>query len=96
MEMTTAAGLDIEVSTIELLDFAPVIPCEGYNHPRGLSGHDPEAPGAYMVVSPCCGPKVIQCAGRVAFMKATGDLYCGSCSANHSTDEYTFIPLDTL
>lgn len=94
--MTPAVGFDIEVSTIELLDFAPVIPCEGTNHPRGLSGHIPDTPGAYMVVSPCCGPKVIQCAGRVAFMRSGFGLFCGTCGVNHDTTEYTFIPLDTL
>lgn len=86
----------LETDVVELLDFVPSIPCEGADHSRGISGHIMEEPGAYMVISPCCGPKVIQCAPRVRYMHESGDLFCCSCATHHPTTDYTFIPLDTL
>jgi hypothetical protein len=74
-------------------DFDADLPCEGSHHDRGLSGHNSTAPGAYYVISPCCGPKVVQCAPRVKAMKAGGVLYCGDCRSEHLTTEYTFDPL---
>ena len=76
-----------------LFDFDRDLSCEGSHHPRGLSGHDSTAPGAYKVISPCCGPKIVQCEPRVLAMKASGVLYCGTCRTDHLTTEYEFIPL---
>lgn len=86
----------LEVESIELLDFDYSMPCEGANHTRGLSGHQPDAPGAFMVISPCCGPRVIQCAPRVAAMRFSGTLFCSICNTEHIVEEYTFVPLDSL
>lgn len=86
----------LEVEDIVLLDFAYCPPCEGANHSRGLSGHVADAPGAFMVISPCCGPRVIQCAPRVAAMRFGGVLYCGTCDQEHLAEEYTFVPLDSI
>lgn len=83
--------LDQELDS--LLDFDSDLACEGSHHGRGLSGHHPTAPGAYMVISPCCGPKVVQCSPRVIAMRHSGVLYCGACRSEHLTVEYTFIPL---
>lgn len=85
------AVLDVEI--VELLDFDTNLPCEGVHHDRGLSGHDPAEPGSYMVISPCCGPKVIQCSSRVVAMRNSGVLYCGICKKEHFTNDYSFIPL---
>lgn len=82
----------LEASTVSLLDFDSELPCEGVHHRRGLSGHVPDSPGAFMVISPCCGPKVIQCSPRVAAMQHSGVLYCGACQREHLTSEYSFIP----
>jgi hypothetical protein len=84
---------DLEQETVILLDFESHLACEGVHHDRGLSGHQPTEPGAFMVISPCCGPKVIQCRPRVAEMRASGVLYCGVCQTEHLTSEYTFLPL---
>lgn len=83
----------LEFDSIVLLDFDSDLPCEGTHHGRGLSGHSPTAPGAYMVISPCCGPKVVQCSPRVHAMRDSGVLYCAACRSEHLTVEYTFIPL---
>lgn len=83
----------LEVGTESLLDFDSEFPCEGIHHGRGLSGHEPGAPGAYMLISPCCGPKVIQCSARVAAMRLAGVLYCSVCEHEHLTSEYDFIQL---
>ncbi|TFC11389.1 hypothetical protein E3O19_14100 [Cryobacterium algoritolerans] len=87
--MDTLLNLD----SVFLLDFDTALPCEGTHHVRGLSGHSPTAPGAYMVISPCCGPKVVQCSPRVHAMRHSGVLYCGACRNEHLTSEYTFIPV---
>ncbi|HSP76247.1 MAG TPA: hypothetical protein VLO31_08540 [Cryobacterium sp.] len=91
--MDTLLDLDLDLESVILLDFDPDLPCEGTHHFRGLSGHSPTAPGSYMVVSPCCGPKVVQCTPRVLAMQASGVLYCGACQGEHLTSEYTFTPL---
>jgi len=91
MDALLDAVLDVEI--VELLDFDTSFPCEGVHHESGLSGHDPSEPGGYMVISPCCGPKVIQCSSRVDAMRTSGVLYCGICKREHLTSEYSFIPL---
>lgn len=85
-----------EVESVVLLDFEYTPACEGTHHQRGLSGHDPEAPGAYMVISPCCGPKVIQCEPRVRTMIAGGLLTCTGCGLQRFPEDYRFVPLDSL
>ena len=85
--------LDIDRESVVLLDVDLDLPCEGTHHIRGLSGHQPTAPGAYLAVSPCCGSKVVQCTPRVLAMRASGVLYCGACRGEHLTSEYTFTPL---
>jgi len=79
---------------VSLLDFDPALPCEGSHHHRSLSGHAATEPGAFMVISPCCGPKVIQCSPRVSAMQASGVLYCGTCESEHLTSQYTFVPVE--
>lgn len=86
------AGVGLEIDLVVLLDFEPTLPCEGDHHPRGLSGHDPTAPGAFLVVGPC-GPKVIQCLPRVNHMKTIGELYCRPCDRQHPITDYRFIPI---
>jgi hypothetical protein len=78
---------------IELLDFESLLPCEGVHHNRGLSGHDPAESGGFMVISPCCGPKVIQCFSRVNAMRISGVLFCSVCKTERLTSDYQFIPL---
>jgi hypothetical protein len=84
---------EVDEHSVEQLDFESALPCEGVHHHRGLSGHDPAESGGFMVISPCCGPKVIQCSSRVDAMRVSGVLYCGACQHEHLTSEYTFIPL---
>jgi len=84
---------EVDKHSVEQLDFESTLPCEGVHHHRGLSGHDPAESGGFMVISPCCGPKVIQCSSRVDAMRVSGVLYCGACQHEHLTSEYTFIPL---
>lgn len=81
------------LDAMSLLDFDSSLPCEGSHHHRSLSGHAADEPGAFMVISPCCGPKVIQCSSRVSAMQASGVLYCGTCESEHLTSEYTFVPV---
>ena len=83
----------LDLESISLLDFDSDLPCEGVNHGRGLSGHVPTESGGYMVISPCCGPKVIQCSPRVAAMRRDGVVHCGECKREHSITEYSFLPL---
>jgi hypothetical protein len=84
------------LESITHLDFAPEhpTPCEGQHHARGLSGHVASKPAAFIVMSPCCGVKPLQCASRVAAMRESGLLYCGSCKVEHLTIRYRFIPLE--
>ncbi|TFD74720.1 hypothetical protein [Cryobacterium fucosi] len=84
---------DIDEDVVVDLDFEPVIACEGRDHNRGMSGHIPDAPGAFMVISPCHGPKVIQCAPRVAAMRFSGLLHCSVCRMEHLVEEYRFLPI---
>lgn len=84
---------EIEIYDEAALDFDVPIPCEGTHHTRGISGHDPAAPGAYIVMAPCCGTRLIQCAPRVAEMKLQGDLTCVDCQIVHDSAKYRFIPI---
>ena len=100
MQKSQAIGVALEASPVKEttvlsdLDFNSELPCEGAHHVRGLSGHIKEQRGAFMVYSPCCGPKVVQCNARVTAMRTSGVLYCGTCKEEHLTSTYTFVPLD--
>jgi hypothetical protein len=87
------AAVGVEEDTTILLDFDLEIPCEGTSHPDGSMGHDPNTAAAFMVVSPCCGIKPLQCASRVAFMRRGGTLWCGRCKIEHPVEDYTFVPI---
>ena len=87
--MNTDVIEDTEIFTLQ--DWTPVIACEGLNHKRGLNGHIIEQDGTWNVISPCCGPKVIQCDGRVQNMREGGLLYCGMCGVEHLVEAYTFV-----
>jgi hypothetical protein len=69
------------------------IPCDGRDHKRGISGHVVEDPGAFIVVSPCCGPSLIQCAGRVNYWRTYGLIMCSRCETQHLFEAFTFIPV---
>ncbi len=84
----------LDLRSMSLLDFDSELPCEGVHHERGLSGHVPTESGGFMVISPCCGPKVVQCSSRVAAMRSSGVLYCGVCETEHLTSDYRFVPID--
>ncbi|MFO7691091.1 MAG: hypothetical protein R6W83_11165 [Cryobacterium sp.] len=84
----------LDLRSMTLLDFDTELPCEGVHHERGLSGHVPAESGGFMVISPCCGPKVVQCTSRVTAMRGSGVLYCGVCETEHLTSDYQFVPID--
>ena len=80
----------------ERLDFEPVLPCEGLDHIRGISGHHIDAPGAFVLVAPCCGHRVVQCAPRIAHFRQVGLISCGRCSIQHPIERYLIIPIDSI
>lgn len=83
---------DVEVDV--LLDFEPYLPCEGRSHREGLSGHVPDAEGAFFVVSPCCGPALIVCEPRAVFMKAQGTILCSRCQRETIWELWRFLPVE--
>jgi hypothetical protein len=89
----SSVAVDIELDLSVLEDFSPVLPCEGAHHSRAINGHIEGAPGAFFVVSPCCGPKIVQCAGRVAAMRFNGVLFCATCDTEHLAELYQFVPI---
>lgn len=89
-----AVGVDADVDVMDLLDFSPVLPCEGECHDRGIIGHTLGAPGAFLVVSPCCGPSIVQCASRVARMRAGDVISCSRCKVDRRSAEYRFVPVE--
>lgn len=88
------SGVSVDADVVMELDFSPVLPCEGEWHPEGKGGHDPEAPGAFLIVTPCCGPSIVQCAGRTADLRSGTTISCSRCKADHPVSEYGFIPVD--
>lgn len=90
--MSALVGVDTDVDME--LDFEPVLPCEGEWHPEGKGGHDPEAPGAFLICSPCHGPSIVQCAGRTADLRSGKSITCSRCAAEHPVEAYRFIPVD--
>jgi len=87
--MMPAVTADTEIFLLE--DWHAELACEGLNHKRGLNGHVIDQAGTWNVISPCCGPKVIQCDGRVQNMREGGLLYCGKCRVEHLVEAYTFV-----
>ena len=83
----------LDVDPVILMEFTPELECEGYDHHRGIHGHVPDSPGAFFVTAPCCGPKVVVCAPRVAAMRFNGLLTCHTCRREHLTEAYTILPI---
>lgn len=81
-------------SPLEQLDFEHTIPCEGQDHYRGYLGHVISEPGAFYVIAPCCGPKLVYCKSRVAKILRDGLLSCHTCKRQHLTELFQFIPID--
>lgn len=81
---------DTHLETIEHLDFEPA--CEGTLHPEGLHGHDPAAPAAFILITPCCGVALYKCAGWVTWPGRTPNLRC-DCGVRFPTRSARFIPL---
>ena len=55
---------DIEV--IEHLDFDAELGCEGTTHSSGYYGHVPAQSASWVVTTPCCGLRILECDGWVA------------------------------
>lgn len=91
--MSTLLDSDVGTESIILLDFEAYLACEGGHHTQGISGHDPEQQGAFLLVAPCCGPKVIQCTARVQYLKEKGLIYCTNCETENLVENYLFIPV---
>jgi hypothetical protein len=81
-----------DTDTDVLQDLELPVPCQGMEHSKGTSGHDPDAPGAFMVLSPCCGYRLIQCAPRVERLKTYDIIKCHKCGMDRSASKYLFIP----
>jgi hypothetical protein len=92
----TMSLVDVDVRLDDELDFESVLPCEGLMHEFGTFGHRPYQDGSFVVVSPCCGTRCVQCAGRVAFMRETTAMNCGSCGHDWPPTKYRFIPLEDV
>lgn len=83
-----------ETSTLEELDFKHIIPCEGGGHKRGILGHVASEPGAFYIVAPCCGPKIVCCRSRYDKLHVDGLLNCGTCGRQYLIERFKFIPID--
>lgn len=88
--MLATIDTDLDLS----LDFAAQLPCEGLDHSRGLHGHQVDAPGAFLLVAPCCGGRLVLCAPRVGYMRTSGLIWCTGCSTERVIEGYLFVPLD--
>lgn len=82
-------SLDIHVKE----EFHKLPPCEITGHATDLTWHDPSAPAAYWVISPCGGEK-FACALWVAGGSVTPFTDCKKCGHKHRSSEYTYIPLN--
>ena len=82
---------EIELSIIEHLDFSPA--CEGDLHRTGTKGHVIEQHASYLLTLPC-GFALMYCAGRVAWVMESTQLFCNKgCHGTHRIEDARFIPL---
>lgn len=89
-------AIDLSEEVLNQILFERPRKCEGEDHHRGILGHNPESPGAYYVITPCHGCKVVQCEGRVLHWKETGLLRCSTCKTWQRYEDCRFIPVDSL
>jgi hypothetical protein len=81
----------VDTEILDELDFEP--PCEGEAHALARYGHNPEESAAYLIRCRQGGDSVLQCASRVAFMRACSVMKCSRCGTVHRIDMFEFIPL---
>lgn len=82
-----------DVDTINDLDFTYLPGCEGETHSRSLHGHQAEEPARWVLVMPCCGPKLLVCEPRRAHIMADLDIRCNFHQEYVDTRAVRFIPI---
>lgn len=91
----TMKALELEsTSAITDLDWEYTPACEGTTHHLGMNGHKPEEPAAWLMVMPCCGPKILVCNARREQIRAQGELHCGVHDRVATADEIRFDPIN--
>jgi hypothetical protein len=87
---------DVDTDVIVWLDEHPndEPQCEGRYHGshNATCVHD-DGPATHRVVIPCCRRQTLQCATRVADLKALPTMTCTTCSASFAPADVWFIEL---
>jgi len=86
--------IEVDLSTLEMLDFEHTPACEGQLHAVNLFGHQADEPAKSLMVTPCCGTKLLVCEPRRKFIIAGGAVYCGDHNRVVQADEIKFLPID--
>ena len=85
---------NVETTPLEHLEYCPLIPCEGQDHKRGILGHKVDEPGAFYLITPCCGrATTVQCKPRIDYMIARGTLSCTACKHEYRIEDFRIIPV---
>ena len=71
-----SAALDVDTSTIELLDFVPELPCEAKAHGTGHTDCREGARWVQRSVCPACGQRdtLLVCERKRQFMRSLSDI----------------------
>lgn len=91
MQLTS---IEIDLSSLELLDFEHTPACEGETHNEGGYGHVATAPAAWIMSTPCCGPKLLVCEPRRLAIRASKELICGTHKKTMDVTKIVFFPID--
>lgn len=88
----TLIAADLDTTVIEELD--EPWQCQGEYHKRGLMGHDPEAPAAWLLIAPCCAPmRILICEPRRQHLLQSGLLHCSICAKGYIIEQWHLEPI---
>jgi hypothetical protein len=78
------------------LDFDHTPACEGQHHADGTNdwGHNPAQSASWVMVAPCCGPKMLICDARRAFILSQyKGMHCSTHNRVYTISEVVFTPI---
>jgi hypothetical protein len=84
-------GANTDIAPADLEQIFGELTCGGRGHPTSTNGHIESQPGTYMLICKNCGPRVVLCEARVAFLRGTrATVQCEFCGLIQPTREWRF------
>jgi hypothetical protein len=71
-------------------DLEEPLKCTGLHHKVGSHGHDPEAPGTYSLIYPCCKRSGVRCEPWIICIRKEKNIHCVYCDKTTPIEQWGF------